>query len=229
MGSIIRLEEVDPEKIRRVGEVVRNGGVIVFPTDTLYGIGGDPLNPSTVQRVLAIKRREKKPMPVLVSSIEMAQKFVNVDERAKKLMKAFWPGGLTIILRANPLVPDKLTMGSNKLGIRMPDHEVALKIIEASGGGLIGTSANITGQPPATSVDELAREVEEAVDLIVDGGKTKLGVPSTVVELDSMEDSSRVKGSRLGSVRIIRVGAIGADLIESKLVLNKKGEKDAEF
>ncbi|MDD1775760.1 MAG: threonylcarbamoyl-AMP synthase [Candidatus Methanomethylicus sp.] len=229
MGSIIRLEEADPEKIRRVGEVVRNGGVIVFPTDTLYGIGGDPLNPSTVQRVLAIKRREKKPMPVLVSSIEMAQKFVDVDERAKKLMKAFWPGGLTIILRAKPLIPDKLTMGSNKLGIRMPDHAVALKIIEASGGGLIGTSANITGQPPATSVDELAREVEEAVDLIVDGGKTKLGVPSTVVELDSMEDSGRVKGSRLGSVRIIRVGAIGADLIESKLVLNKKGEKDAEF
>jgi L-threonylcarbamoyladenylate synthase len=229
MKMRIKIASGDSEKIRQVGELVRSGGIIVYPTDTIYGIGGNPLDPAAVRRVLDIKRRENKPMPVLVSSVEKAEEFVEVNSTARVLMSAFWPGGLTIVLNARHGIPEQLTMGRKKLGVRMPNHALALKIIEASGGGLIGTSANISGQSAATSVDELNSSMEEAVDLIIDGGRTELGAPSTVVEIGQPEGGSEPGIEVAAGVRIIRVGVIGADLIRSKLVGKAVGGSNAKL
>lgn len=205
LGYKIRVAEFEENKIREIGDVVKRGGVIVFPTDTLYGIGGDPFRESVVKRIIQIKRRGEKGMPVLVSSLEKAEEFAEFDDRGIILARHFWPGPLTLVLKKRVKLPDDLTAGMETLGLRVPKHRLALKIIEASGGALIGTSANISGMPPPRSADEVDLTIQEAVDLVVDGGRAELGVASTVVEL-----APNNEGSSMG-IKVIREGAIKAD------------------
>jgi len=213
----VRVSPNDHEWIREIAEVVRAGGVIVYPTDTVYGIGGDPFNVATVRRVLEIKRRGERQMPVLVSGEDKARLVVEVDATALSLMETFWPGALTIVLKKRTEVPSELTLGGGKLGVRMPNHELALRIIEACGGVLIGTSANISGNPPARSVEELDSRVEGSADVVVDGGEATLGVASTVVEVGPPEEDRPAKVIA-PNVRVLREGAIGADVIRAKLL-----------
>ncbi len=146
----IKISVSDEGKIREIGEIVREGGVIVYPTETVYGIGGDPFRESVVKRVIQIKERGVKEMPVLVSDFAKAKELVDFDELSIRLASAFWPGPLTLVLKRRESVklPYELTAGKVTLGLRVPNHRLALKIIEASGGALIGTSANISGRPP---------------------------------------------------------------------------------
>jgi len=213
----IRISPNDNEGVRRVAEVVRAGGVIVYPTDTVYGIGGDPFNAATVRRVLETKRRGKRQIPVLVSGEDRARAVVEVDATALLLMRAFWPGALTIVLKKRAETPSELTFGRGKLGVRMPNHELALRIIEACGGLLIGTSANISGNPPARSVDELDSRIEGGADLVVDGGEATSGIASTVVEVGPPEEDRSAKVV-VPNVRVLREGTIGADVIRAKLL-----------
>jgi L-threonylcarbamoyladenylate synthase len=225
----VRINADDSNKIRSVGEIVRKGGIIVYPTDTLYGIGGDPLNPSAVSRILEIKEREGKPMPVLVSSFAAAAELVEINGIARALIDAFWPGGLTIVLEGKKTIPKSLMMGKRRLGVRMPNHWLTLRIIEACGGRLIGTSANISGMPAAKSLNELDSRVEAAVDAVIDGGAAPLGVPSTVVEVGpGVEGDQQVK-EIYEDVRILREGAINAEVIRSELLKKAKGEGFAGF
>jgi L-threonylcarbamoyladenylate synthase len=206
----IKITPCDAESIRRVGEVVRKGGVIIFPTDTVYGIGGDPFNAAVVRRIFEMKMREEKPMPVLVSGLEDARRLVDVDRLTLALMERFWPGALTVVSRVKEGLPLQLTANSGKLGVRMPQHELALKIIEASGGALIGTSANVSGAQPAKTVGELDPRLVRGADVIVEGGDSTLGVSSTVVE---------VTLKRAGpEVRILREGAIRTEVIRESLL-----------
>ncbi len=210
MGLRVRVTEVDEDKIMEIGDIVRRGGVIVYPTDTVYGIGGDPFREDIVRRVFQIKRRGDKEMPVLVSSLEKAMEIAEFDDRALTLARLFWPGPLTLVLKMRGRFPYELTAGRDKLGLRVPKNVIALKIIEASGGAIIGTSANISGRPPPRSVDELDPVIENEVDLVVDGGRTELGVASTVVELISGEEDCS------DGIKVIREGAIKAeDLIKA--------------
>ncbi|GEM_PF-46139 len=219
----ISLDPDDAAALRRVAEVVRGGGVIIYPTDTVYGIGGDPLNPEAVRRIAEIKGRGVegkggkggkggKPMPILVSSIERAEGMVVVSEAARMLMRAFWPGALTLVLRVREGVtlPEGVAR-EGKLGIRMPDHPAALRLIEACGGALIGTSANISGERPARAAGEIDGRIERMVDLVVEGGEGA-GVASTVIEI--LDDCG---AGQSAPVRIIREGAISADSIATKL------------
>ncbi|MCS7098558.1 MAG: L-threonylcarbamoyladenylate synthase [Candidatus Methanomethyliaceae archaeon] len=206
----IKISSDDKEEIMKIGRIVKSGGVIVYPTDTVYGIGGDPLREDVVARVKEIKGRGEKAMPILVSSLEKAMDIAIFGGLSKELAEEFWPGSLTIVLRTKINFPRSLTAGEDSIGIRMPNHDLALKIIEASGGVLIGTSANISGMPPIKSVEELDKRIEEKVDLVIDGGIVKLGVPSTVIKVES-EDERRI--------RIIRRGAIGIEEFTKRGIL----------
>lgn len=213
----IRISQNDRGQIQQVAGIVKAGGVIIYPTDTLYGIGCDPFNAASVRRVLHIKRRGEKQLPILVSGKDKARALVEVDATSLSLMKAFWPGALMIVLRRRAEMPSELSFGRGKLGVRMPNHRLALRIIKACGGVLIGTSANISGNPPARSVDELDSRLERKVDLVIDGGSSTLGIASTVVEIGPPEED-RPARVIAPNVRILREGAISADVIRAKLL-----------
>ncbi|MEN3037380.1 MAG: L-threonylcarbamoyladenylate synthase, partial [Candidatus Methanosuratincola petrocarbonis] len=178
--KICAADRFDP---REAGEVVRGGGIIVFPTDTVYGIGCDPRNAEAVRRLFAAKRREKKPMPVLVDSLQSAERLVELGEAGRALAEIFWPGALTIVAPLRKSLPEELTGGRQKVGVRIPKHPVAISIIAASGGALVGTSANISGRRAASSVGELDPELLQSVEIVVDAGEAPAGRASTIVEV----------------------------------------------
>jgi len=213
----VRISQNDSDQIQKVAGIVKAGGVIVYPTDTVYGIGCDPFNAIAVKRVLRMKRRGERQLPILVSGEDKARAIVEVDATSLLLMKAFWPGALTIVLRRRAEMPSELTFGGGKLGVRMPNHGLALRIIEACGGVLTGTSANISGNPPARSVEELDSRLERRVDLVIDGGGSTLGIASTVVEIGPPGED-RPARAITPNVRILREGAISADVIRVKLL-----------
>jgi len=223
----IKLNPRDPEALRLVRDVVANGGVIVYPTDTVYGIGCDPFRPEAVEKVYRIKRREEKPMPVLVSRPSKVAEIAEVNPVAVFLMGEFWPGALTIVMRAKGSIPEKL-IAEGKVGVRMPNHELALKVIDASGGALVGTSANVSGCPPARSLDELDPRIEGGADAVIEadgGGSKPLGMASTVILIEMDEARQTTAGRVVPKIKLLRRGGIEADLIKKKL----SEEEDTEF
>ena len=166
-----------------IAESLKNGSVMIYPTDTVYGIGGNALKSSLVLKIFEIKKRPLKlPVPLAVNSILMANKLAHVSDEAEKLMKAFWPGPLTIILKRKSIVPIEVTGGSNKVGIRMPNHIIPIKLMDLTRFPLVATSANLHGLHSPTHIDEWVKELGKNVDLIIDTGEIFGGVPSTVLE-----------------------------------------------
>ena len=165
-------------------ETLKSGGIIAIPTDTVYGIGADPFNPDAVQKLYTFKGRpDGKPIPLVLSSVEDVYRVAqNLPDYFFHLTDRFWPGGLTIIVEAKDLLP-VLTAGGNTVGVRIPDNPLLLKILQTFGGPAAITSANLSGEPPATSVQEIGKELASRIDVIVDGGKTPGPVPSTVYDI----------------------------------------------
>ncbi|HDI42693.1 MAG TPA: threonylcarbamoyl-AMP synthase [Candidatus Bathyarchaeota archaeon] len=182
-----RLLPAGEEAIKEASRIVRAGGLIIYPTDTVYGLGCDPLNPRAVERVFRVKGRRGKPLPILVSSMGQAKRIAQFTPKAEKLAKAFWPGALTLVLRRRPTLPEITTCGLNSVGVRAPGHSFCLRLIEACGGLLVGTSANKSGETPPRTAEEADLQIGAGVDLIIDGGPTPGGVPSTVVDLTGEE------------------------------------------
>ena len=135
------------EAIERAIEVIEAGGLVVYPTDTVYGLGCDPFNVRAVERVFEVKGRAGKPLPVLASGLEEAMRIAEFGPPALRLARALWPGPLTLILPKKPALPDVVTCGLPSVGVRVPGHSFALELIRACGGFLIGTSANKSGRP----------------------------------------------------------------------------------
>lgn len=164
--------------------VIREGGVVVLPTDTVYGIGVDPTNADAVQRLFQIKGRDgERPIPILLSDIaRLADVCDAPPESATRLAESFLPGPLTLVVPLSASLPAALTAGSGTVGVRVPDDDRARDFIRACGGSLAVTSANMSGEAAATRVSELAPGVAGSVDLILDGGPTPGGVASTVVD-----------------------------------------------
>jgi L-threonylcarbamoyladenylate synthase len=173
------------DNIKSAAQIIKTGGVIVFPTETVYGLGCDPLNTQAVQRLLTVKGDRKKPFPVLVASLDDANRVAKFSDNGKKLARKFWPGPLTIVLPKKDDLNEIVTCGLNTVGLRSPNNQVALSLIELSGGLLIDSSANLTGENPPRSVSEMSNKRIEKVDLVLDGGPTTEGTPSTVVDLTS--------------------------------------------
>jgi len=167
--------------IENAVRLLREGGVIVYPTDTVYGLGADAMNESAVKRIFEIKGRERgMAISVAVCDAEMAREYAELNELAERLFVHHMPGALTLVVK-NKKLPGILTGGSGTIGIRMPADEIALGIIRGLGRPITATSANVHGRPPARSVDEAKAQLGDDVDLYVDGGE-RGGEPSTVYD-----------------------------------------------
>ena len=168
--------------LANAADTVAKGGVICYPTDTLYGLGCDPLNSSAIKRTMKVKGDRTKHMPVLVKGLAEAEKLAYVTDYARRVAERFWPGPLTMILHSREIVPTILTP-ERRVGVRSPKHPICLDLLGLCSGSLIGTSANLSGRPPATTALEALKELGDRVDMILDGGRTPLGVASTVIDL----------------------------------------------
>lgn len=163
-------------------KVVAGGGLISFPTDTVYGLGCDPLNEPAVEKVIKAKGERTKAMPVLVLDLESARRLAEISDVGKKLAAKFWPGPLTIVQQAREIIPTNLAP-QGTVGLRSPNHALCLELLRLCSGHLVGTSANRTGGAPAVSAEEVLKTFSGSVDLVLDGGKSPLGIASTVVDL----------------------------------------------
>lgn len=179
---LVRILKADLDGLAIAASVVAKGGAICYPTDTVYGLGCDPINSSAVERVINVKGPRAKPMPVLVKSLESAETIAYMSEGARELAKKFWPGPLTIVVRAKDVL-SSLLRPKGSVGVRSPDHAICQQLLGLCSGLLVGTSANVTGRPPATSAEEALQALGDRVDIIVDSGRSPLGVSSTVVDL----------------------------------------------
>lgn len=187
---------IGPGSMARAAELVRRGGVIVYPTDTVYGLGCDPFNEAAVKRLFEVKGRGSKPVPVLCSSASKAEEAVVLSSRAREMARTNWPGPLTIVAPLKRPFPRELTQGSGNLGVRVPSHSACLELISLCGGWLTGTSANVSGRPSARTAAEAMAQLGDRVDMVLDGG-VREGKESTVVQ---------VVGD---TVTILRTGPIG--------------------
>ena len=206
----IKVLKFSIDSARLAGNIVRAGGVIVFPTDTVYGIGCDPFNEKSVRRIYQIKRRPGKPMPILAKDLKDVERIAEMNEIEFEIASKLWPGQLTILLRAKPSFRNsRLVSGDGRVGVRIPASLQTLTIIEESGGLLVGTSANISGLPPPQTIQELDEEILGSVDLVIDGGRCLMGKPSTVVRLTNKD---RLRILRLGSIPAERLKGICEEL-----------------
>jgi len=165
--------------IKKASEIIRNNGIVIYPTETVYGIGANIFSNTALEKVFAIKKRDKdKPVSVAVSDIRMMEDLVYIWKNERFFIEKFLPGPVTVVLKKRDLVPDMLTAGSELVGIRFPAHETTIKLIQLAGVPITSTSANFSGKAPPQRVDE----VRVSADYIIEGGECK-GEPSTVVDL----------------------------------------------
>jgi L-threonylcarbamoyladenylate synthase len=178
-------EKPDGEKINLAAEVIRRGGLVAFPTETVYGLGADALNPDAVREIYTVKMRPlDNPIIVHVASKNDVYRLAeSIPERAEKLMDIFWPGPLTLVLKASRIVPRVITGGLDTVAIRMPKHKVALALIRASETPIAAPSANLAGKPSPTVAEHVIQDLYGRIDVIIDAGPTNIGVESTVLDL----------------------------------------------
>lgn len=188
--SSSKIQPVDParpapDRILHAARIIAAGGLVVFPTRTLYGLGADAANPAAVARVFAVKGRPAdKPVSVLVNSREDIPPLVmEISDAAIRLMDAFWPGQITLVFAARPSVSPVLTAGTGKIGIRIPEHPVAAAVTAALKTPLTGTSANLSGRPGADRIEHFPSALIHGVDLVLDAGRLSGGAGSTVVDV----------------------------------------------
>lgn len=171
------------ESIQEASKTIISGGIIVYPTETVYGIGASALDEQAILRVFQIKRRPMSmPIFLAVSSLEMLDKVAEISTSERGILDQLMPGPVSVLARRKDVVPNVLTAGSSLVGIRFPNHEVALRIIDAAG-PITSTSANLTGSPSPASVEEVSPEIAERVEMVLNGGKCKYGQPSTLLDL----------------------------------------------
>lgn len=180
--SLARIVKADLDGLALAAGSVAKGGIICYPTDTVYGLGCDPLNSSAVEKAIAAKGKRTKAMPVLVKGTDDAERLTYFSEPAKKLADRYWPGPLTIVLPTKGHVP-LILAPRRTLGVRSPKHAICQQLLGLCSGYLVGTSANLTGKPPAISAKEVEDQLGDRVDIILDGGRSPIGVSSTVVDL----------------------------------------------
>jgi L-threonylcarbamoyladenylate synthase len=185
----------DKEGIEKASQIINQGGVVIFPTDTVYGIGCDPYNKASIEKIYKIKSRcITKSVPVLTYSIEMAERIAQFDQLTKKIVKKFWPGPLTIILKVTDEKIKKSLNLENKIAIRVPDHKCTLELLKKCN-YLVGTSANISGDLPYTNPKECLKKMQD-YDVFVDGCIITSKGESTIIEIENEE------------IKIIREGSL---------------------
>lgn len=175
----------DYSKLQKAGKVIANGGLVLFPTETVYGLGANGLNETAVKKIYIAKGRSSdNPLILHISDYEMLKTIAqNISEIEYKLMIAFWPGPFTIILKRTSIVPNTVTGGLDTVGVRMPSNKIAHELIKYSGVPIAAPSANISGKPSGTNLDDISGELFNKVDYIINGGNCDIGLESTVVRV----------------------------------------------
>ena len=184
---IVKIDElnIDDEALEKAGQIIKAGGLVAFPTETVYGLGGDALNPDSSRKIYAAKGRPSdNPLIVHIAKFDDIEKIVlDVNENARKIAERFWPGPLTMILKKADCVPTETTGGLDTVAIRMPVHETARRFIEAAGGYVAAPSANLSGKPSPTCAKYVIQDMDGRIDMIIDGGDAGIGLESTIVDL----------------------------------------------
>ena len=213
-------DRLDMEAIQRGGEILKQGGLVAFPTETVYGLGGDALNPQASMKIYAAKGRPSdNPLIVHIAEFDkLAPIVAEVPEKAKILARKYWPGPLTMILPKSDLVPKETTGGLDSVAVRFPSDRIAQELIKAAGGYVAAPSANTSGRPSPTTAQHVEEDLGEAIEMIIDGGQVGIGLESTIV--DFTEDvpvvlrpgyiSLEMLQETLGDVRMDK-GLIAAD------------------
>ncbi len=195
---------IDKEGMRLAGEILRNGGLVAFPTETVYGLGANALDERASARIYGAKGRPSdNPLIVHIADWEDIYKIaVDIPGEAKLLADRFWPGPLTMVLKKSDLVPLTTTGGLATVAVRMPDHETARALIRAGGGYVAAPSANTSGRPSPTKAQHVAEDMDGVIDMIIDGGDVAIGLESTIVDLTE------------GIPTILRPGYINQEMLE---------------
>lgn len=203
--------EANQEAIERAGEVIRGGGLVAFPTETVYGLAADVFNEQAVARVFEVKvRPANNPLPIQIASKDDLPRLVSeVPPIAERLMEEFWPGPLTLVMQASSDVSELVTAGTGKVGIRMPDHRIALALIRAAGTPMVAPSANTSGKPPPTTAGEVLKYLDGKIEIILDSGPTRLKVSSTVVDVTETPP------------RVLREGSISEEELQKSFSENR--------
>ncbi|KPK08039.1 MAG: translation factor Sua5, partial [Betaproteobacteria bacterium SG8_39] len=195
------------DAVRRAAEILARGGLVAFPTETVYGLGADASNPAAMQRLYAVKRRPAD-HPVIVHFADAARAFAwarEIPEAARTLAARFWPGPLTLILKRSAKAADFVTGGQDSVGLRVPGHPVAHALLEAFGGGVAAPSANRFGQVSPTTAAHVRADLGDDVDCVLEGGASEIGIESTIVDLSG------------GRALLLRPGTIGRAALEAAL------------
>lgn len=197
--------QIDETMIEEAGRIIRKGGLVAFPTETVYGLGGDALNPESSKKIYAAKGRPSdNPLIVHIADKRDLHRIVReVPEKAKKLMEAFWPGPLTMIFYKNELVPQATTGGLDTVAVRMPSDRIAAAFIRAAGGFVAAPSANVSGRPSTTTAAHVEEDLSGRIEMILDGGQAVIGLESTIVDM-SVEPPV-----------ILRPGAVTKEMMEA--------------
>lgn len=193
--------------VNRAAEVLARGGLVVFPTETVYGLAADALSEEAVRRVWEVKGRPTdKPLPVQVANVDgLRLLWREVPDELLSLIQAYMPGPLTLVYWRSNLVPDIVTAGAATVGVRIPDHPVALAMLKAFGRPIVAPSANFSGDPPPSRVEQIPDALLDLVDMVIDAGDTGGGVPSTVLDVT------------VRPARILRAGALPAEDLQKYL------------
>ncbi|MCI0706916.1 MAG: threonylcarbamoyl-AMP synthase [Ignavibacteriae bacterium] len=223
-------EHVDSAIISSAAEVLKRGGLVVFPTETVYGLGADALNTQAVEKVFDAKGRPAD-NPLIVHISKEEQLFDIIDEMPKVgtlLTKQFWPGPLTLVVKRTFLVPDNVVAHMDTVAVRMPNHPVALALIEAFGGGVVAPSANLSTKPSPTTAQHVLSDLRGKVDMILDAGPTPIGVESTVVDITT--DPPLIL--RHGGLPIERIAAIAPRIqvaVEVESLMRSPGTRHRHY
>ena len=176
---------IEYTKLKEVATAIKNGKVVVFPTETVYGIGTNGLDEKAIEKLYKLKKRPKnKPISLLVNNIDMINDIAeDITELEYKLINKFMPGPLTIILKKKNKIPDILTANSSTVGIRIPENEIAIKLIEYANVPIATSSANISGKSSGINLKNIMNDFNDDIDYYIDGGFSKIGIASTVVQV----------------------------------------------
>ncbi len=198
--------KIKDEDLDEVALKIKNGGIVIFPTETVYGIGVNGLDQEAVKKLYEVKKRPlDKPFSLLVDSLQMIKELTEeISSEEEKLIKKFFPGPLTLIMKKKNIVPDITTANTPYVGIRMPDNDITLALIKKAGVPIAAPSANISGKPSGTNIEDIKEDFLN-IDYMLDAGEAKIGIASTIVKIENSE------------VKIIREGSISKEEIEECL------------
>lgn len=182
--DILDTKNLDKDVIFTIGNIIRNGGLVAFPTETVYGLGANALDSEAVKKIFVAKGRpQDNPLIVHIAEFNELDGLVqNIPDIAKKLMKCFWPGPMTLILEKKPIIPDTTSAGLKSIGIRMPSDIIAREIIKSSGVPIAAPSANISGRPSPTDMERCVEDLNGKIDYIIGGETSKVGLESTIID-----------------------------------------------